>query len=130
MTTPVRDDGALPAIPDPPKLLRLGAMIRQTLEEIHAMPLDDRGRRRLVEAHQRAVAELERTLPPDLRSEFDDLAPPLRTGATVSDADLRIAQAQLVGWLEGVFEGVQFAVAVHNAKVEHSRTEADRARHR
>ena len=114
-------DDDLPSIPDAPKLLRLGAMIKQTLEEIHAMPLDDRGRDRLVRAHQRAVAELEHTLPPDLRTEFDDLAPPLRTGATVSDADLRIAEAQLVGWLEGVFEGVQFAVAVHNAEVTNSR---------
>ena len=121
MTARTEGTGALPGIPDPPKLLRLGAMIKQTLEEIHAMPLDDRGRQRLVQAHQRAVTELENMLPADLRTEFDDLAPVLRTGTAVSDAELRIAQAQLVGWLEGVFEGVQFAVAVHNAEVARAR---------
>lgn len=104
-----------PEVPDPPKLLRIGAMIKQMLEEIHAMPLDDRGRQRLAAVYGRAVTELEQVLPAALRTEFEGIAPPLVTGARVSDAELRIAQAQLVGWLEGVFEGVQFAVAVHNA---------------
>jgi hypothetical protein len=108
-------DATPPEVPDPPRLLRIGAMIKQMLEEIHAMPLDDRGRQRLAAVYGRAVAELEAVLPAELRTEFEEIAPPLVTGATVSDAELRIAQAQLVGWLEGVFEGVQFAVAVHNA---------------
>jgi hypothetical protein len=108
-------DEHLPEVPDPPKLLRIGSMIKQLLEEIHAMPLDDRGRQRLAAVHGRAVAEMEAVLPAALRREFEDVAPPLATGTAVSDAELRIAQAQLVGWLEGVFEGVQFAVAVHNA---------------
>jgi Protein of unknown function (DUF2587) len=108
---------ALPEVPDPPKLLRLGAMIKKMLEEIHLMPLDEGGRERLATVYRTAVAELEDVLPPALRAEFEDVTPPLRTGRAVSDAELRIAQAQLVGWLEGVFEGVQFAMAVHNALV-------------
>ncbi|MBW0119265.1 proteasome activator [Pseudonocardia abyssalis] len=108
-------DAAPPAVPDPPRLLRIGSMIKQMLEEIHAMPLDDRGRQRLAAVYGRAVAELEEILPAELRTEFEEIVPPLVTGATVSDAELRIAQAQLVGWLEGVFEGVQFAVTVRNA---------------
>ena len=100
-------------IPDPPKLLRLGSMIKNLLDEIHAMPLDDRGRQRLIGIHAQAVAELEATLPEPLRQEFAAIAPRLRTGSAVSDAELRVAHAQLVGWLEGLFQGVQFAAAIH-----------------
>ncbi|MFC4944944.1 proteasome activator [Pseudonocardia sp. GCM10023141] len=104
-------------IADPPKLLRLGSMIKQTLDEIHAMPLDDRGRLRLAGLYDRAVSELESALPASLRTEFMAIAPSLHTGAAVSDAELRIAQAQLVGWLEGLFQGVQFARAIHEGSL-------------
>ena len=94
-------------------MLRLGSMIKNLLDEIHAMPLDDRGRQRLIGIHAQAVAELEASLPEPLRQEFAAIAPRLRTGSAVSDAELRVAQAQLVGWLEGLFQGVQFAAALH-----------------
>jgi len=100
-------------LPDPTKLLRLGSMIKSLLNEVHTMPLDERGRVRLVGIHTRAVAELQAILPEPLRREFRAITTDLRTGSTVSDAELRVAQAQLVGWLEGLFQGVQFAAALH-----------------
>jgi len=100
-------------IPDPARLLRLGSMIKNLLDEVHTMPLDERGRARLVGIHTRAVAELQAILPEPLRREFRAITPELRTGPTVSDAELRVAQAQLFGWLEGLFQGVQFAAALH-----------------
>jgi hypothetical protein len=108
-------------IPDPPKLLRLGSMIKNLLDEVHAMPLDERGRIRLVGIHAQAVAELEATLPEPLHREFQAITPHLRTGSAVSDAEPRVAQAQLVGWLEGLFQGVQLASAPHQSDVGRSR---------
>ncbi|SHK75655.1 Protein of unknown function [Pseudonocardia thermophila] len=84
-------------------------MIKHLLEELHAMPLDGAARDRLVRTHSRAVAEIEAELPEDLRTELDVISPHLSVGTAVTDAELRIAHAQLVGWLEGLFQGVQFA---------------------
>ncbi len=102
-------------IPDPAKMLRLGSMIKNLLDEVHAMPLDEGGRARLVEIHARALAEVEANLSEPLRRELTAIAQPLRTGSVVSDAELRIAEAQLVGWLEGLLQGVQFAAMIHQA---------------
>ncbi|RTL69512.1 MAG: DUF2587 domain-containing protein [Pseudonocardiaceae bacterium] len=104
------------SITDPAKLMRLGSMVKQLLEELHAQPLDTAGRARLVDAHEAMLAEIEAAVPSTLRTELDGIAPHLRVGSVVTDAELRIAQAQLVGWLEGVFQGVQFAVAVAGAR--------------
>lgn len=115
-------DSAQPAaLPDPAKLLRLGSMIKQLLEETRAMPLDARSRERLTATYDRAVAELEACLPAVLRAEFTRVAPALHTGAAMSDAELRIAQAQLIGWLEGLFQGVQFAAAVRQVRADRAR---------
>ncbi|MGI5132829.1 proteasome activator [Pseudonocardia sp. CA-107938] len=100
-------------VPDPAKLLRVGSMIKQMLEEIRATPPDTAGRERLVTAHALAVAEVEAVLPTALCREFDAIAPHLRDGVAVTDAELRVAHAQLVGWLEGVFQGVQYAASLH-----------------
>lgn len=112
LTGQVPDESA--PVADPAKLLRLGSMIKGELDELHALPLDDAGRARLVATHARTVAELEDTLPSALRTELDTIALHLRVGVAVSDAELRIAHAQLVGWLEGLFQGVQFATAVRH----------------
>ena len=112
ITEPVPDESA--PVADPAKLLRLGSMIKGELDELHALPLDDAGRARLVATHARAIAELEAALPTELRTELDVVAQHLRVGVAVSDAELRIAHAQLVGWLEGLFQGVQFSAAVHH----------------
>jgi hypothetical protein len=107
-----------PQVPAPATLLRLGRMVKQLLAEIHALPLDDAGRARMVATHVLVLAEIEAVLPVPLRRELDAIAPHLRVGAVVSDAELRIAHAQLAGWLEGVFQGVQFATETDPAAAD------------
>ncbi len=97
-------------IEQPAKVMRIGTMIKQLLEEVRAAPLDDASRARLREIHSASIRELEDGLAPELREELDRLTLPLREDATPSDAELRIAQAQLVGWLEGLFHGIQTAL--------------------
>lgn len=97
-------------IEQPAKVMRIGTMIKQLLEEVRSAPLDDASRIRLREIHAASIRELEDGLAPELREELDRLTLPLREDATPSDAELRIAQAQLVGWLEGLFHGIQTAL--------------------
>lgn len=97
-------------IEQPAKVMRIGTMIKQLLEEVRAAPLDDASRARLREIHSASIRELEDGLAPELREELDRLTLPLREDVTPSDAELRIAQAQLVGWLEGLFHGIQTAL--------------------
>jgi hypothetical protein len=97
-------------IGQPAKVMRIGSMIKQLLEEVKAAPLDEKARVRLTEIHRRSIDELETGLAPELVSELDRLALPFEEGETPSDAELRMAQAQLVGWLEGLFHGIQAAL--------------------
>ncbi len=90
----------------PTKLIRIAAMVRALLDEARRAPLDDAGRRSLKEIHERSIHELEEILSPDLRQELEQVTLPF-SSETPSDAELRIAQAQLVGWLEGLFHGIQ-----------------------
>ena len=96
-------------VEQPAKVMRIGTMIKQLLEEVRTAPLDDASRARLREIHQRSIAELEDGLAPELREELERLSLPF-TEDTPSDAELRVAQAQLVGWLEGLFHGIQTAL--------------------
>ena len=102
------DPGAL--IQQPAKVMRIGSMIKQLLEEVRAAPLDEAGRQRLTEIHRRSINELEDGLAPELREELERLSLPFEEGNTPSEPELRIAQAQLVGWLEGLFHGIQAAL--------------------
>jgi len=107
------DDGATnPAdlIEQPAKVMRIGSMIKQLLEEVRNAPLDDAGRARLAEIHRRSIKELEDGLAPELIEELDRIALPFSEDHAPTDAELRIAQAQLVGWLEGLFHGIQTAL--------------------
>jgi hypothetical protein len=97
-------------VEEPAKVMRIGTMIKQLLEEVRAAPLDDASRNRVREIHQTSVKELEQALAPELRDELERLVAPFTEEATPSDAELRIAQAQLVGWLEGLFHGIQTAL--------------------
>jgi hypothetical protein len=97
-------------VEQPAKVMRIGTMIKQLLEEVRAAPLDDASRSRLREIHKRSIAELEDGLAPELREELERLSLPFTEENTPSDAELRIAQAQLVGWLEGLFHGIQTAL--------------------
>lgn len=94
-------------VEQPAKVMRIGSMIRQLLEEVKAAPLDDASRARLKEIHTSSVKELEDGLAPELIEELERLTLPFVDGSAPSDAELRIAQAQLVGWLEGLFHGIQ-----------------------
>ncbi|HZN77325.1 MAG TPA: bacterial proteasome activator family protein [Micromonosporaceae bacterium] len=96
-------------IEQPAKVMRIGTMIKQLLEEVRAAPLDVAGRQRLMEIHRRSITELEDGLAPELRDELERLSLPFEEG-TPSEPELRIAQAQLVGWLEGLFHGIQAAL--------------------
>jgi hypothetical protein len=93
-------------VSEPTKLIRIASMTRAMLEEVRQAPLDDGGRRRLADVHARSLDELREVLSPELLDEFDEIMVPLdREGVT--EAELRIAQAQLIGWLEGLFHGIQ-----------------------
>jgi len=97
-------------VEQPAKVMRIGTMIKQLLEEVRAAPLDEASRNRLREIHATSIRELEDGLAPELREELDRLTLPFNEDAVPSDAELRIAQAQLVGWLEGLFHGIQTAL--------------------
>ena len=97
-------------VEQPAKVMRIGSMIRQLLEEVKSAPLDEASRNRLKQIHKASVHELEEGLSPDLVQELERLALPFSDDQTPSESELRIAQAQLVGWLEGLFHGIQTAI--------------------
>ncbi len=97
-------------VEEPAKVMRIGSMIKQLLEEVRSAPLDEAGRARLAAIHERSLRELEDGLAPELVDELRRIALPFDEASTPSDAELRIAQAQLVGWLEGLFHGIQTAL--------------------
>ncbi len=100
------DDGAL----DGSKLMRIGSMTKAMLNEARQAPLDEAGRKRLQDIHTRSLRELCEVLPEELRDELGEIFVPLGEGSVASESELRIAQAQLVGWLEGLFNGIQAAL--------------------
>ena len=104
---PAKSPEAEGTIEEPAKVMRIGSMIKQLLDEVRQAPLDDRSRVRMREIYQISVKELASSLSPDLRAELESLALPFTDDEVPSDAELRVAQAQLVGWLEGLFHGIQ-----------------------
>ncbi len=116
--------GAL--VEQPAKVMRIGTMIKQLLDEVRSAPLDDAARTRLAEIHARSLHELEEGLSPELVDELERITLPL-TNDTPSDAELRIAQAQLVGWLEGLFHGIQTALVAQQMAAQAQLTQMRRA---
>ena len=114
-------------VQQPAKVMRIGSMIKQLLDEVKSAPLDEAARVRLREIHQQSIKELEEGLAPELIAELDRLSLPFADGAP-SEAELRIAQAQLVGWLEGLFHGIQAALFAQQmsakAQIEEMRRQA------
>jgi hypothetical protein len=104
------DQGITGMVEQPAKVMRIGTMIKQLLEEVRAAPLDEASRNRLREIHENSIKELEQGLAPELRDELHRLSLPFTEDGTPSESELRIAQAQLVGWLEGLFHGIQTAL--------------------
>ena len=97
-------------IEQPAKVLRIGSMVKQLLDEVKSAPLDDASRRRLRDIHRQSIKELESGLAPELVEELERLSLPFMDNEIPSEAELRISQAQLVGWLEGLFHGIQTAL--------------------
>jgi hypothetical protein len=95
------------SVTEPAKVMRIGSMVKQLLDEVRHAPLDHPSRERLAEIYERSVAELADALSPDLQEELRSLALPFDVDSVPTDGELRIAQAQLVGWLEGLFHGIQ-----------------------
>jgi hypothetical protein len=104
-------------ISSPTKLIRIASMVRTMLDEVRRAPLDDAGRRRLREIHERSLAELESVLSPDLQQELTEVILPL-TSEAPTESELRLAQAQLVGWLEGLFHGIQATLFTQQAAAQ------------
>jgi len=100
------DDGDATFVTEPSKLIRIASMTRAMLDEVRQAPLDEQGRRRLLEVYQASIEQLHDTLSPDLQEELAMIFQPLER-ETASESELRIVQAQLVGWLEGLFHGIQ-----------------------
>ena len=95
------------AVTSPAKVMRLGSMVKMLLDEVRAAPLDEASRERLAEIYDRSVTELADALSPDLQHELKTLALPLNDGEVPTEGEIRVAKAQLVGWLEGLFHGIQ-----------------------
>lgn len=113
-------------VEEPAKVMRIATMIQRLLDEERSAPLDEASRQRLADLHATSVAELKDGLSPDLASELERLARPFTPAHTPSDDELRIAQAQLVGWLEGLFQGIQTALVAQQMA---ARAQLERGRH-
>ena len=111
----------------PTKLIRIASMVRSMLDEVRRAPLDDAGRRRLREIHERSLTELQSVLSPDLQQELAEVVLPL-TEDTPTESELRLAQAQLVGWLEGLFHGIQATLFTQQAMAQSQLEEMRRRR--
>src|SRR5690606_2115362 len=114
-------------IEEPAKVMRIGSMIKRLLDEVRDAPLDDAARTRLAEIHERSLTELEDGLSPDLVEELHRITLPFTDDGAPSDAELRVAQAQLVGWLEGLFHGIQTALVAQQMAAQNQLLEMRRA---
>ena len=101
------DETARESVTEPAKVMRIGSMVKQLLDEVHEAPLDEPSRERLAEIYERSVTELSMALSPDLQEELHMLTLPFDQDSVPTEGELRIAKAQLVGWLEGLFHGIQ-----------------------
>lgn len=103
-------DSVTDMVPEPDKVMRIASMTQKLLDEIKSNPLDDPSRKRLGEVYAASIEELKAGLDPKLAEELERITEPFAKGSTPTDAELRIVQAQLVGWLEGLFHGIQTAL--------------------
>jgi hypothetical protein len=115
------------SVRQPTKLIRIASMVRGMLDEVRRAPLDDAGRRALREIHEKSLRELEDVLSPELQQELQDVALPL-TSETPTESELRLAQAQLVGWLEGLFHGIQATLFTQQAMAQQQLNEIGQRR--
>jgi Protein of unknown function (DUF2587) len=114
---PAGEPGSAEQVTHPTKLIRIASMVRSMLEEVRRAPLDDAGRKALREIHEKSVDELEDVISPELREELAEVSLPF-SSPTPSESELRLAQAQLVGWLEGLFHGIQATLFTQQAMAQ------------
>jgi hypothetical protein len=119
------DDGE--QVTKPTKLIRIASMVRTMLDEVRRAPLDDAGRRRLREIHEKSLQELRTVLSPELQKELEEVVLPFSSDAP-SESELRLAQAQLVGWLEGLFHGIQATLFTQQSMAQGQLDEVRRRR--
>jgi hypothetical protein len=124
---PSAQEGGGEQVRQPTKLIRIASMVRGMLDEVRRAPLDDAGRRALREIHEKSLNELEGVLSPELQKELEDVVLPF-TSETPSESELRIAQAQLVGWLEGLFHGIQATLFTQQAMAQQQLSEIGQRR--
>ncbi|MGL6234159.1 MAG: bacterial proteasome activator family protein [Segniliparus sp.] len=128
LTQPQAGEEADELVEQPAKVMRIGSMVKQLLEEVKSAPLNEAARSRLREIHTRSIQELQDGLSPAMREELERITLPFSEGETPTEDELRIAQAQLVGWLEGLFHGIQTTLIAQQlaarAQFEQSRHEA------
>ena len=111
-----------PPVSQPTKLIRIASMTRAMLDEARQAPLDEGGRQRLATVHAKSVDELREVLSPELQEEFNEIMIPLNNEGT-SESELRVAQAQLIGWLEGLFHGIQASLWSQQMAAQHQLAE-------
>ena len=104
------EDDTQPAVSEPTKLIRIASMTRAMLEEVRQAPLDIESRRRLLDVHRASISELREVLSDELKDELDEIFRPFDAEHTPTEGELRIAHAQLIGWLEGLFHGIQASI--------------------
>jgi hypothetical protein len=114
-------------VEEPAKVMRIGGMVKRLLDEVRDAPLDEAARTRLAEIHERSIHELEDGLSPDLVDELHRITLPFSDDSAPSDAELRVAQAQLVGWLEGLFHGIQTALVAQQMAAQAQLSQIRRA---
>lgn len=114
----VGEEGPGASVTEPGKVMRIGSMIKQLLEEVRTTDLDEASRERLAEVYERSIVELSGALSPDLQDELRNLALPFEHDEVPSEAELRVAKAQLVGWLEGLFHGIQASLMAQQAAAQ------------
>jgi hypothetical protein len=122
-----REEDPSVMVGQPAKVMRIGTMVKQLLDEVRSAPLDDAARARLAAVHERSLRELEDGLSPELLDELHRITLPFADDRPPSDAELRIAQAQLVGWLEGLFHGIQTALVAQQMAAQAQLTQMRRA---
>ncbi len=126
------EEEARESITEPAKVMRIGSMVKQLLEEVRSVSLDEASRERLAEVYERSVIELSEALSPDLQEELRMLALPFSDDEVPSEAEIRVAKAQLVGWLEGLFHGIQASLMAQQVaarqQLEEMRQLPERAR--
>jgi len=119
-------EGPKEEVTHPTKLIRIASMVRSMLDEVRRSPLDDAGRKALREIHEKSIGALEDVMSPELRNELAEVALPF-SSETPSESELRLAQAQLVGWLEGLFHGIQATLFTQQATAQ---AQLEEMRHR